>query len=399
MTRAVKLSTADIRERETSKVIPARLPLRVINLSAKQMRATYSSIDELAESILSRGQLQQGIAAALTPKEAQKYVREMNMLWGTNQHISEFQAAELDGERMYIILIAGHRRYKAVEIAEGKAEHDLGYRVELRFGISAEDALSVQFTENMHEKVPPHEEAKAIHLGWLWIKRKHPRISLAQFARSLNRSSDSVKGALRFVSLPESIQQFAYDGKLAYSLLLGVARYAEGMEGMGKPLDEKELTSFAEYAMIEQLRSKDLEKIVTSRLAHAACGQLSLFEEAEVGKQRPLRKAAAEHLIRGCMLYIGYLQALSRHRKDGGFEGQSHWEPETDPDVFALFVPDSPVRMLLRMSQYLADELPHFEELARRFKLPQQEQVALRKVVRRIPQVVERVGELASLEG
>ncbi len=361
MARSITLTTEEIRADRVKNRLEAMVPLAAVNLFSRQMRSTYTGIEALADAIRTRKQLQHGIAAALTRTETRRYIADLNALWGTAHRLADMRSTTLDGTEYFIVLVAGHRRYKACEEI-AKTDPSWRYLVELRFGMMAEDALSDQFTENMHEKVPPHEEAQSIHLGWLWMKKRHPELTLAAFARSLNRSPDWVRGALRFVALPEMVQRFAYDSKLAYGILLELARLAEGMLELEKALPEHELVRWAERAMIEGQKAEDVRKLVSASLQHTASGQLNLFGDIE--DKRPIRQVAAKHLIRICWENLTYLQAIARHYKDGGFAETSYFEPETDAQVLANYSPTSPVRLLLAKVDYLLSEARHFEKLA-----------------------------------
>lgn len=394
MGASIILTTEEIRADRAKNRLEAMVPLKVVNLFSRQMRSTYTGIEALAEAIKARKQLQHGIAAALTRAEARRYIADLNALWGTEHRLADMRATKLDGKEYFIVLVAGHRRYKACEEI-AKTDPSWRYLVELRFGMLAEDALSDQFTENMHEKVPPHEEAQSIHLGWLWMKKRHPELTLVAFARSLNRSPEWVRGALRFVALPEIMQRFAYDGKLAYGVLLELARLAEGMRELEKPLPERELVRWAERAMIEGQKAEDVRKLVSASLQVTASGQLSLFGDME--DTRPVRQVAAKHLIRICWENLTYLQAIARHYKDGGFNGESYFEPELDAATLANYSPMSPVRLLLAKVDYLLSEADHFEALAR--KVSARDADTLRAALPQLRKIHGDLQTLATREG
>lgn len=393
MGKHLVVTLKDIREDGTRSAMPAALPLPAVNLFSRQMRETYTKIHELAESILARGQLQQGVAAALTGKQVSRYVRDLNALWGTHHTVKEMTRTKIDGVWYYIVLVAGHRRYLACKEASVQ-KPDLKYRVVLHFGMTSEDALSVQFTENMHEKVPPHEEARTIHLAWLWMLRRHPETTLVDFSRSLNRSPETVRDALRFATLPVAIQQYAHDGKLTYGVLVELSRLAEGMEKLGSPIPETELNRQAERYMVEGTRPEDVRKAVSAVLLHTSNGQMNLFA-MEMDK-RPFRQVIAQHLIRTLWTQQEYLKTVARHFKDGGFNGQSYYEPETDPKVLDEYSPASPVALLLGLVEYLVSEEEHFAKLAE--KVGKQEAEKLRKTMRALRRAQKHVKVLASAE-
>lgn len=364
MAKPIVLTTESIREDNRTHTMAALLPTGAVNVFSRQMRETYSGIEELAESFVDRGQLKPGISAALTPRQAGRFIKALNELWGTCFRIEDATPSVLDGKRYYVMLIAGHRRYLACKIAVVKDPKKItGYRTELRFGMNPEEALSVQFAENLHEKVPPHEEARSIALSWRWLKKRHPNYTMVKFARTLNRTSSWVSNALRFVALPEFIQECADDKRLAYGVLVQLARLIDTMNGLEKPLADAEMRHWVKLCIVHRYDEADVRALVSKHLFDTIHEQTSLFGDGTYD-ERPLRRIVAEHLIRIILDNVGYLESLSMHRQKGGFLDESYLDPETDPAHLERYSLGSPLKLLERWTRYLEGELPHFEDLA-----------------------------------
>ncbi len=182
------------------KVLPVAVPLEAISILT-QVRTTLDVADDLIPSIRAQGQQTPGVAVALTPEEAAQYIVEINELWGSHHQLAGCPLVNLDGVLYYFILVAGHRRYAACTLlAESmKQEDDTSvfdglYRVDIRFGMTVRETIPLQFNENRHQQVPPHEEARAAWKFYRWLQRTEPEMTVAKFARKIGRTSEWVRG-------------------------------------------------------------------------------------------------------------------------------------------------------------------------------------------------------------
>ncbi|MAG12333.1 hypothetical protein CL630_00795 [bacterium] len=370
MTITHRYSLADIVERESDGVVSVNLPIEVVNLLT-QIRQSLEDIDELADSIYEKGQLAQGIAAALTPQQAQEYIRDINLVMGSKHALNELTKTVIDGEDYYVVLVAGHRRYMAVKnlverkMSETKRFNGL-YRVVLHFGLIASEALSVQFQENRHKQVPIHEEVAAARDFYRWKKLKDPKISIAQFARSIGRSASWVHTAMRFCTLPDSLQNLAglKDIAVPYGILTEAARLNEELKKINKPMGEDELMKLVIDAVATRMRVRRFKIIISARIEHLRNGQATLFGDDMPEQRRPVRRVVAPELIRGLWQLLEYIRNLEALRQAGAFNGESYLDPETDPKTFAEFSPGSPINLTLKMIERLQGMVPHLKKLA-----------------------------------
>ena len=376
---ALNLRSSEIRQ-AAYQVLPVAVPLGAISLLT-QVRTTVDVASDLVPSIRAQGQQTPGVAVALTPEEAEQYIKEINELWGSRHQLAGFPLVNLDGVSYYFILVAGHRRYIACTILAASTEQEAGqsafdglYRVDIRFGMTVRETIPLQFNENRHQQVPPHEEARAAWKFYRWLQRPEPEMTVAKFARKIGRTSEWVRGALRFCTLPLSVQNHAdgTDGcvKLPYGILTHLARLGEGVSELtGEAFPEAAYHSWIIRAVINRLDVTTFGKTVSEYLASKRQehhGQFSLFGSVdEVVDERPIRRVVAQQMIPAVWTLLSYLQVLEQVRVQGGFNGESHLAPERDPQVRALYSPKSPIHIVTSILEHLAELRPHLEELAK----------------------------------
>lgn len=150
----------------------------------------YEVVEEIASSIYVTGQLQACIA-----------------------DIGE------DGIR----LLAGRHRYEAIKLL-----NDKGYEVEILVKLanrtlSDEEVLSVQMSENLHNKMTSAQEATIIHSFWNQMIDIYGRenITLSIVAAKMGRSPRKVSDAVKYIeNISPKVQELVDSGNLAYSSAL-----------------------------------------------------------------------------------------------------------------------------------------------------------------------------------
>ncbi len=362
-------SRQDILDYNNDREVPAQLPINAINLLT-QVRKSITDISELAESIRTQGQLTQGFAAALSPRQTSKYLRELNDIHGSAHVLKDLHAITLDGEKLFVVLVAGHRRYLAVSHllksnAKLTKKFKGHYRCVLHFGMSARAALEVQFQENRHQQVPLHEEAATAWGYYKWQKRQEPNLTLKKFGKSIGRSASWVKSAVRFCSLPDSLQRYASEDEVTvpYGILTEVARYADGMQSAGRTVDPTSLERMVIDTVTRRTTVAKFRSIVTSRLEHARGEQESLFESLPEQK-RPVRRVVAPELIKGLWPFLAYLQQLEGLQAQGAFGEEDYLAPEDSKSALLNYSPGSPIHLTTEVVKQLENMLPHLVELA-----------------------------------
>lgn len=367
----------------TRQVKPVKLPPEAFSVLT-QVRKTLSVTEDLMPSILARGQQTPGAAAALVESEARIYLTEVNRIFDTQHGFSSLQPVVLDGITFYLPLIAGHRRHTTCvllnrEIKEGKAEYtrnfDGQYRVDLHFGISALDAIEYQFNENRHAQVPPHEEAEAAWRFWRYRTELEEGLTCARFARSIGRTPEWVRSALRFCNLPTDVQSYVTGDnkinlKLPYRILVDLARLAEGYESItGESLPNEAYHLWIRKAVLGRLNSVQFGKNVSAYLEEKRAeqqGQGSLFSldmTDDVQAERHIRRVVGENLVRGLWLFASYFNTVERTRQAGLLGGEDYLFFQGGEIPFS---PGSPVRMMSEVIDLAAELVPHLAELARK---------------------------------
>ena len=364
-------------------VKPVWLPPNYLGVLT-QVRKTFDVSEDLIPSFLAGGQQTAGAAAALDEEQAQIYLREINQIFATQHEFSSLTPVMLDGVTYFLPLIAGHRRHHACtflngEIAEGRvartAKFDGRYRVDLHFGITAQNAIEYQFNENRHAQVPPHEEAEAAWRFWRYRSKHEPSLTVSQFARSLGRTPEWMRSALRFCNLPSDVQSYVTGDnkaglKFPYGILVDIARLAEGYQTItGEELPQDAYHLWILKAFLGRLNGTQFGRNVSAYLDEKRAekaGQLSLFSLGEdhegVEGQRRVRRVVAEHMVRGCWLFLNYFSAVEQIRNAGILGGTSYLVLEENEVPYS---PGSPVQMLTRTIGLVEELVPHLAELAR----------------------------------
>lgn len=174
-----------------------------------QMRKTFDSTEqeELTQSIKAKGILNPPIVAMFTRAEFEEYLRIINKLWKRSLEVANFCSSKHLGERFWYILLAGERRIRSYKSQVHAKVCPRFLKVIVHKGIQPLDALDIQFTENTHRRVPPHEEAHAYAQYWNLVESKEGKTpTLSSFSQRVGRSANTIKAALQFVSLPEIIR-------------------------------------------------------------------------------------------------------------------------------------------------------------------------------------------------
>lgn len=289
----------------------------------RQMRQSFKreTIQQLAKSIQRSTQLNPGIVAALPKEEAALYLRNINRTWGTFYRLTNFKEVDIEEKgRFFLFLVAGERRFRACKVAKLPT-----YYCQMRFGLSFSDAISLQAHENLHEDVPPQEAAALYALMWRTEKEDDAKLSLKAFAKRMGKSVDYIKRAVRFVTLPVSVQKLILPtqefGKgVSYGILCELARLDEAHKKHGKPLSETELKQKAYVLLAHQRTVKAVEKVVSTditHLEHVASGVRPLFD---LSPPDELVKFAKKHVTTGLETYLGdarnHLRRVAALHKD-----------------------------------------------------------------------------------
>lgn len=174
------------------------------------------------------------VIAKLTAEEAWQYVEGHGKLFpesgDAQQKFDTLTPAE-DG--YYYILIAGHRRKRAIQITIDKHSlnpDNVSVISSIREGISFEEALLIQFRENKGVRPDPEDVAREIRNYYTHLTTVNPtkKPSVAYISAQTGETKYVVESALQFTSLPECVQQLVSQDRrlLPYSTAVKLAPIA-----------------------------------------------------------------------------------------------------------------------------------------------------------------------------
>ena len=304
------------------------------------------------------------LCACLTPEEATTYLLEHASFYGTVP--PSLDALTMDDEGNYVILIAGHRRKRAVELLADRYNLDperAVIRSNLREHISFEDSLVAQVRENTYEKVTPEELAKNIQQYYAYLKKQNPTEppTYGEISAKIGQSVNIVRDATKFMRLPEEIRNYVKTQRdlVPYSTLVDLEplmrKLEEYYQYRGYKGDEGRFVTDYLHGVVRNIMDNKLDsqtKTVDARLIIKAriealsietdFHQDSFFNEDELASMRASKARITKRLVRsaigalrlatseGCQLsaedYTTLQRVLSRQTEPG----VNHSQPQEE---------------------------------------------------------------------
>ena len=273
-----------------------------------QMRKTFDRTEqrELSDSIAQKGVLNAPIVALFNREELEGYLSIINRLWKRTLTPNSFNFSKIDGQKCWYVLLAGERRTRSYREQVKKGVHRRHMQVVVHEHIVPFDAVEIQFTENNHRRVLPHEDAHAFAQYWsLLVERTGTVPRLTDFARRVGRGVEAVKAGLLFVGLPDIIRQAVMGNwgeevpnaklfrkerlRLPYGIAVGLAQ----RQAAGVP--EEQLLQQMATAVINKTRVEDFREQTRKFVGNRAQSMLDLMSEtAEVEAARRFRRRTVE---------------------------------------------------------------------------------------------------------
>jgi ParB/RepB/Spo0J family partition protein len=111
-------------------------------------------------------------------------------------------------------LLAGQRRFAAMQLVDQATDSPQQWRFTLIEGISRREALTMQFAENFHQRKPePVQFARATRA----IMAEDPSLTAAEVSRIVGAPPSWTQKALKLLELPESILERVEKGDLSFT--------------------------------------------------------------------------------------------------------------------------------------------------------------------------------------
>ncbi len=296
-----------------------------------QWRKSFRDIPSLANSIAQRQLINPLIIAVFTRAECERYIEAVNILWETTHHIDQLAATMLYGQQRYCVLIAGERRLHAFfhlwnvgcdacretygDEPAGTCFHrhaPNGIEVSFRRGLNPHRAFTLQYEENSYQAPDYDEQATGYKLYYELLRVAEPEMSLAQFAKTVNRNPSTLGRMLKYCDLSPNVRNLVRDGSMDYSVALLFAQYAVLMT------DERELTYWVRVATEERPSVENLRKRMKTEL-QVRKGQTTMFGHQQlIDMQERHRKRMLDTTIAGFIArFEGFLAHALRRYRDG----------------------------------------------------------------------------------
>ena len=329
------------------------LSLGLIN-TLNQVRRTFdrNDIRSLAENICKWGLIDPITAVSFSRELCQEYINLTNKHHRSNHQISEV-IPTADGR--FVIMLSGERRLRAhrliwaegclvcqneygeeapgvcftrhfgpLRLVEGEASEGGAIRAHLYRDISAIDAIDIQLSGNSYIPPPDAEMMEICSLQFRVKREKNPRLTIADFARSIGKSPSTISDYLKIFELPDEVLDFFQKGLISS----GIAREIAFLQDNG----ENDLMWWARRAAISRLKVDDFRKKVRDHLACRQQTMLEIFDAAseKQAKQAFVKKVVAKEMLDGIYGNIVYfkkvlklLEAGKLGRSDSPFSAKS----------------------------------------------------------------------------
>lgn len=279
-----------------------------------QHRRTFLADDTraLADNICQYGLLDPLVVASFSSTSAQEYVELVNTFYKTTHCLSELQRA--DNEH-YQIVLSGDRRLRAhLLIWEsgcslcrekygqeepgscykrhfGKRKKDKKIETRLYHDLSAIEAMDIQLSGNSYV-LPKEQEMIQSYALQYFIKRKmDSKLTVAQFARSVGKAPETMRGYLKVCALPDAIYNYYQQGFISY----GIAEELAFLNDRG----ENDLDFWAMRAIVGKMKVETFHQIIRGHLEKKNQSILEIFDEKsqEEAKKSFVRKTVAKEVI------------------------------------------------------------------------------------------------------
>src|SRR3989344_6358153 len=266
----------------------------------------------LADNICQYGLLDPLITASFFSNSAQEYIELINTFYKTAHHLSELRRA--DNEH-YQIVLSGERRLRAHLLIlengcslcrEQYGQEEMGSCYRRHFGkikkpkkieahiyhdLSAIEAMDIQLSGNSYVMPKEQEMIESYALQYFVKKKIDPKLTIAQFARSVGKAPETMRGYLKVHALPDAIYNYYQQGLISYGIALELAFL--------KDQGENNIDFWAMRAIVGRLKVDDFHKRIREHLRNRNQTVLEIFGEKseKAAKKLFIRKTVAKEMI------------------------------------------------------------------------------------------------------
>lgn len=360
--QSIALMLAQKEEGNTIHYEGRRIPYWWINV-LPQPRKTFLEIETLGDDIAAKNILHPLVISRFDQPGCENYLQLINLVWKTDFQIGNLLPIKENDEVSYYLLSAGERRYRSciylIKTGCTRCREKFGpggcykrhfgdesLEVRLCLNVSPIQAIFIQASENIHMRVPAHEEAKFYDELFRVIRQADPKYPLARFARDVGRSPETVREAVKFCLLPEEVRIFVEKGQIPYGIACEIARIQINTKATSKDLEW-----WALRAIAGNYRVPDFRQMVTNHLKEYSSGQISLFtpeEEKKLAKYH-FRRIVERQTLYAIWSFIHYLSKVLDLFQQGKLGKKD-----------SPFSERSPVRVYRKLIGIEERLLPHF---------------------------------------
>lgn len=312
------------------------IQIELIN-ALKQVRRTFvaNDIRALADNICKWGLIDPVTLAVFYAPLCQEYIALTNKYHGSDYKLSDLVYGRILYPIIspcYAILLSGERRLRAHQLIwqEGCSvcqkkygEEKPGTCFARHFGkdkiikahayvnISPLDAIDIQLSGNSYIPPPDSEMMEICSLQFRVKREKNPKLTIADFARSIGKSPSTISDYLKIFELPPEALDFLQKGMISS----GIAREIAFLQDNG----EKDLMWWVRRAAFGRLKVEDFRKKVRDHLASRQQTMLEIFDAAaeQVARKAYIKKVVAKEMIEGVYGNISYFKKVLQMLEDG----------------------------------------------------------------------------------
>jgi hypothetical protein len=183
------------------------------------------------------------------------------------------------------------------------------------------------------------------------VRQADEEFSMAQFARKVGRSPETVRNAIRFSELPFAVQDYVAKGFVPYGIGVELTR----LQRSG--IKKSQLDWWALRAATERKKVPEFRELVTKYLVNQNSGQIDLLgivtaEEEKLQRRLHIKRTVEANVIQALWSWIHYFQKVRLLFEEG-----------------KLGLPDSPFssrsprRVFLALVEEIERVLPHFRKI------------------------------------